>query len=44
MMLIFGWRATVGGWSVPMWLSWVAVVVTGGFSLAGQSLRSSTFR
>jgi Mn2+/Fe2+ NRAMP family transporter len=49
MMLIFGWRATVGDWSVPMWLSWVAVVVTGalayfGFRLAGQSLRSSTFR
>jgi hypothetical protein len=23
MMLIFGWSATVGDWSVPMWLSWV---------------------
>jgi hypothetical protein len=45
----FGWSAVAGGWSVPMWLSWVALIVTGalayfGFSLAGQSSRSSAFR
>ena len=27
-MLIFGWSATVGDWSEPMWLSWVALIVT----------------
>jgi hypothetical protein len=47
--IVFGWSAVIGGWSVPMWLSWIALVVTGGlayfgFSLAGQSSRSSTFR
>ncbi len=25
---IFGWDATIAGWSVPMWVSWVAVAVT----------------
>jgi hypothetical protein len=23
-----GWEAVVGGWSIPMWLSWAATVVT----------------
>ena len=22
--IVFGWSAVIGGWSVPMWLSWVA--------------------
>jgi hypothetical protein len=26
--ITFGWEVIVGGWSVPMWLSWLAVVVT----------------
>ena len=47
--IVFGWSAVIGGWSVPMWLSWIALIVTGalayfGFSLARQSSRSSTFR
>jgi hypothetical protein len=47
--IVFGWDAVIGGWSVPMWLSWIALVVTGalayfGFSLADRSSRSSTFR
>jgi hypothetical protein len=47
--IVFGWSAVIGAWSVPMWLSWIALVVTGalayfGFSLAGRSSRSSTFR
>ena len=42
--IIFGWSAMLGSWSVPMWLSWVALIVTGalayfGFSLATQSSR-----
>jgi hypothetical protein len=27
-----GWPAQIGGWSVPLWLSWVAAVVTGGLA------------
>jgi hypothetical protein len=48
-MLIFDWGATVGDWSVPMWLSWVVLTVTTAldhldFSLFRQSSRSSSFR
>ena len=47
--IIFGWSATVGDWSVPMWLSWIALIVTAalayfGFSLSRQSSRPSSFR
>lgn len=23
--IVFGWQAVIGGWSVPMWLSWLAL-------------------
>ena len=26
--LFFRWPASIGGWIVPMWVSWVGVVVT----------------
>ena len=30
--IVFGWSAVIGGWSVPMWLSWVGIVpVDGGY-------------
>jgi hypothetical protein len=46
--IVFGWSAVIGGWSVPMWLSWVALVVSGalayfGFSLVRQPARKSSF-
>jgi len=46
--IIFGWNAMLGSWSAPMWLSWVALIVTGalayfGFSLATQSSRKGSF-
>ena len=46
--IIFGWSAMLDSWSVPMWLSWVALIVTGalayfGFSLATQSSRKGSF-
>ena len=25
--LVFGWGANFAGWAVPMWLSWVALVL-----------------
>jgi hypothetical protein len=45
--IVFGWSVVIGDWTVPMWLSWVGVVVTGalayfGFSLAKQSSRRSS--
>ena len=38
--IYFNWGAMVGGWEVPMWFSWLAVVLTGylaytGFSVGG---------
>ncbi len=27
--LIFGWQAAIGGGSVPMWASWVALLIAG---------------
>ena len=35
-----GWHVTFGGWTVPMWVSWVALVITG--FLAYQGLRLSS--
>ena len=39
--LIYGWYAEIGGWEVPLWLSWVGVLLSGflsayGFRLARQ--------
>jgi len=25
--LLYGWEAIIGGWMVPSWLSWIALVV-----------------
>jgi phosphoglycerol transferase MdoB-like AlkP superfamily enzyme len=27
--LVFGWEAVSGGWQIPMWVSWIAIVLTG---------------
>jgi hypothetical protein len=29
------WQATIGGWSVPMWVSWIGFVVAGGLAYFG---------
>lgn len=31
----FGWSPVVKGWAVPMWLSWVALVVAGWLGYEG---------
>ncbi len=36
--IFFGWPAVIGGWTVPMWLSWIGLVVTGGLSYSGINL------
>lgn len=35
--IIFGWEAVIGGWQVPMWLSWIAAVA--GLYLGFQGVR-----
>jgi len=33
--IIFGWQAEIAGGAVPMWASWVALVVAGYLSYEG---------
>ena len=32
------WTVIIGDWSIPMWVSWSALVVAGGLSLLGLRL------
>ncbi len=36
--IFMGWPVSIGSWMVPMWLSWIALVVAGGLSYFGLSL------
>ncbi len=36
--IIFGWSPVVERWAVPMWLSWVALVVAGWLGYEGLRL------
>jgi hypothetical protein len=38
--IVLGWEAVIGGWSVPMWVSWIAVIVTAVLASFGYALRS----
>ena len=29
------WTVIIGDWSLPMWVSWIALVVAGGLALLG---------
>ena len=33
--VILGWSATIGGWDVPTWLSWVAFVIALALAASG---------
>jgi hypothetical protein len=33
--IIYGWEAVIGGWVVPKWISWVALVVAGDLGFEG---------
>lgn len=35
---MYGWEAAINGWSVPLWFSWVVVLVAGYFALQGMQL------
>lgn len=34
-----GWQANIGLWQVPMWLSWIVVVVAGYLAYAAWTAR-----
>ena len=36
--LVMGWSAVIDSWAVPMWVSWVGLVVAGGLSYYGARL------
>jgi len=36
--IYMGWPIVIGSWTVPMWLSWIGLVVAGGLSYFGLSL------
>ena len=38
--IFMGWTIVIDNWTVPMWLSWVALVIAGGLSYFGLSLVS----
>ena len=37
--IVLGWPAQLAGWNVPLWLSWLALIVTG--ALAWFSFRQN---
>jgi hypothetical protein len=38
--ILLGWPIVIDNWTVPMWLSWIALVIAGGLSYFGLSLVS----
>ena len=36
--ILLGWDAAIGGWAVPMWLSWLALIIAGYLSYMGYKL------
>lgn len=33
--IVYGWEASIGGWLVPLWLSWVALVISSYLAYSG---------
>jgi hypothetical protein len=38
--IYMGWPVVIGGWSAPMWISWIAILVAGGLSYFALTLKS----
>jgi hypothetical protein len=36
--IILGWPARIGGLDIPLWVSWLAILVTGGLAYCGFRL------
>lgn len=39
--ITYGWEAIINGWNVPLWLSWVAFVVSGYLAYRGLILSTT---
>jgi hypothetical protein len=37
--LFYGWRVTMGGWTVPVWVSWVGLLIAGYLACQGFLLK-----
>jgi hypothetical protein len=38
--IFMGWPVVIDTWTVPMWLSWIALAIAGGLGFFGLSLVS----
>jgi hypothetical protein len=38
--IVMGWPIVIDNWTVPMWVSWIALVIATGLSYLGLSLVS----
>jgi hypothetical protein len=36
--ILAGWTIVFDGWTVPMWVSWVGLIIAGGLSYYGAKL------
>ena len=39
--IYMGWPVIIGDWSVPMWLSWIGLIIAGGLAFFRLSLAAS---
>jgi uncharacterized protein YacL len=42
--IVLGWEAILGGWSIPMWLSWVAMIMTAVLAYYGFAHRRNEIK
>jgi hypothetical protein len=42
--IYMGWPVIIGDWSVPMWVSWIGLIIAGGLAFFGLSLAASDRR
>ena len=39
--IYMGWPVMIGDWSVPMWLSWIGLIIAGGLAFFGMQPRNA---
>lgn len=39
--IVYGWTAVIGGWMLPLWLSWAALVISAYLAYTGFRLSKS---
>jgi protein-S-isoprenylcysteine O-methyltransferase Ste14 len=42
--IYMGWPVMIGDWSVPMWLSWIGLIIAGGLAFFGMSFATRDTR